>query len=586
MTSTVTGPLKGTLCQLQDSFLKLICRNLKPCNAGCSTATCSNSGNSACTTCSSNCLLLAQGSNPTAEGQCGICNQWCEWTLCGPCGQVAKCIGCGGCSGCKTGGCKKKHAGTESCSNCETCPSTNSSTTLSSCGSDTVVEFSLGSYYCPCGGRTKCKSCNSCNKCTPCACASDWKCRSCGWYLKCNSCHKCNRCDPCLCPNKPSWRECYDKKLMGPVLPSDLKKNCSPCANVYDNKSEQKPCDKKDCWGKKPCTLSTCTTCGIRPFPPSSKSCVCPEPSYTYDQVITKYPDVAAQLQLLYSQLVNDAGNITDYGWSFLIVIALKNNKCDCVIKEVLKIIDNCPGHAPTALAKYDIISRLANIVCLDTDMLYLLLLTVSFVGEPVQYSLCGQDIPDNIATAYNTCNKTGLPEGCTTSCVQDCYKNIYYFDATCVLPVTYLLEQPRIDIVFNQLLIALLMILEIQRCGTRCFEGFCVKPVPAGSDPAGDCFQYTTAGYVMDSDAYEFYKTVRNIYDKLKQNCDPNTVMNCFNAQYLYYFMLCNWDKYEKCVEGIMGGQRCLPPPRPILPEPCPPVYSGPCATKCPPPH
>lgn len=582
MTSTVTGPLKGTLCQLQDGLLKLLCRNLKPCNAGCTDATCTNVGNTSCTTCSTNCVLLAQGSNPTAEGQCGICNQWCEWTLCGPCGNTSKCISCGGCSGCKTGGRDCKSSSTEPCSNCESCPSTSSSTTQTHCKSDTIVNFSLGSYFCPCGGKTRCGSCNKCNKCSPCACPQDWKCGKCGWLARCITCSRCSRCEPCFCPSKLSWREGYDQKLL--VQP-DLTKNCSPCANVYDNKSVKKPCEKKNCWDKKDCDLSSCTTCAIRPCPPASKKCVCPDPEFTYDQVITKFPGIAEQLQNLYSELIDQSGAITDFGWSFLILVALKNDSCDCVIKEVLKIIDKCPGHNVTYLAKFDIISRLANVVCLDLDMLYLLTLIVSYMGDATQYPTCGQTVPSNISAAFSTCTKALPPEGCTTSCAQDCNDNIYFFDIACVLPTTYMFAAPQRDITFNLLLISLLYLLEIQRCGTRCFDGFCVKPVAAVGEPSGSCFPFTTVGYVMDSDSYEFYRTVRNTYAKLKQNCDPQAVLSCFNPQYLYYFMMCNWREYERCVEKKMCGDICLPCPPKTITE-CPDTWWGlskpkPCSQK-----
>jgi hypothetical protein len=233
------------------------------------------------------------------------------------------------------------------------------------------------------------------------------------------------------------------------------------------------------------------------------------------------------------------------------------------------------------------------------------------------------QAVPAEIIAAYNTCKKRCTDDGKTvepscfvcgqSNCSDDCCKHAYFFPIVGVLPTTYLFQEIKRDVAFNLLLISLLFLLQLRKCKVQCFKGFCVKPVNATGDiPQTQCFPLNVEGYVANDDAYEFYKTIRNVYTKVKTCCVPKSCKDgswcsfcndspnspcpnptpCFDfklngsqirictsylgenpgvlttdqtvclykiingplcPEYLFYFLLCQSREYRKCIREIM---------------------------------
>jgi len=576
--------IKGSLCRLQDAFVKTVCRNLKPCIPGDDQSqSCNACGTQStqlcvqCSDCSTCCICKALPSQsipddcvPQWSGNCGLCNVWCGFTLCQMCQGITVCNQCGQCNDCK-----------RPCVADDSCP--------------------VDSKDCDCDG-----SCNP--KCRKCWKLTDWR--------------KCYEPCPVSCPPKPcppasclpsnvssDWRTCYGSKTCPPA--------CDNCK--YVNRCDQDNvigcCDpplaplscKKNC--------GSCFSCRPRPCNPQIPPCVCPCPPYTYEAVIAKDSKVTTCLQSLLDQIYDsDAQQFNDLGWSLLLMLAFRTPDCDDYIRDVLDLVNECPGKNPSYLVKYRIITLLLNSVVIDENIVNLLLLLVAYAGNPYEVSLCGQapDIPSDscgeaatvaeLQSAFAACNAYPNANSCPISCVEDCCRKLYYFKLGGILPALYLTLSPQKDIVFNLLFIALLLLIELQKCNLKCFNGFCIQAVPDSNPPSG-CFPAPVKGYVMNVAAHEFFNTVRNIYNKIKNCCNPQAFVESISPKYLFYLLLCHNPQYVDCVRKIMccpAPLPCPPPPSPPTPPPaCPPLpvcpppnqcLAGPCppplpcAPQCPP--
>lgn len=516
--------VKGTLHLLESGFVKAICNNLNTCrpDSNCDSKyfdeknPCSNPCQTKCCECSVTSSVHVQPNN-SWFGQCTFCNCWTKFVDCAHCEDSTKCSHCNKCSSCEP----DKFCGVpEPCSN---------GCCLPNCG--------------PCNKPKKCVTCPP----GRCVCVS-----------------KCGLLGGPYVGSHPDEQGCSDTKIV------KKKKECGDC-----NKCAYKR-------------------------PKGSKKCVCPRPEFRYSDVIEEHKTVEYCLQRLICQLTTTVGEgevvIGENGWSYLMLISLKGLNCDPVIDCVLQHLCQCPGADISYEMKFKIIMLLLSSVDLNRDILFLLTLIVSYTcADPTPLPLCTQSqiasAPAEVVAAFNTCvsstscctSESKLPSECNvctqSSCRDDCCNNAYVFPVTGVLPVTYLLQEIRRDTVFNLLLISLLFLLQLRSCKTVCLQKFCVKEAFApGEVPQTQCFPLNVESYVMNEAAYEFYKSVRATYNRVKTCCAP--VRTCLPAvlpdvtltdeqqiclnkinngplcpENMFYFLLCHCEEYKKCIRELMSG-------------------------------
>ncbi len=515
--------IKGTLFQLESGFVKAICNNLNTCRPDSNCDHKYHDEKNPCSNpCQTKCCECSISNSVTVQptnswfGQCSFCNCWTKWVDCAGCEDSTKCNLCHKCSTC----------GPEYCSVPEPC---DNGCCLPNCG--------------PCSKKSKC------NKCVGrCVCVS-----------------KCGILGGEYVGTHPNEQGCSDTKI--------VKK-------------------KKDCGDCNKCTYKR---------PKGSKKCVCPRPEFRYSDVIEEHKSVEYCLQRLICQLTATVGEgdviIAENGWSYLLLLSLKGVHCDPVIECVLQQLCQCPGADISYEVKFKIIMLLLSSVDLNRDVLFLLTLIVSYTcADPLPLPLCSQSqiagAPPQVVTAFNSC--TVSPNCCASTientncnvcsasnCKDDCCTNAYVFPVTGVLPTTYLLQEIRRDTVFNLLLIALLFLLQLRKCKTICLQKFCVKEAFApGEIPQTLCFPLNVESYVMNDASYEFYKSVRATYARVKTCCTP--VRNCLPAvlpditltddqqaclhkinngplcpENMFYILLCHCDEYKKCIRELMSGCR-----------------------------
>jgi hypothetical protein len=245
----------------------------------------------------------------------------------------------------------------------------------------------------------------------------------------------------------------------------------------------------------------------------------CPCPKFLYKRVICEFPCVKNDLEHVLEQLY-DGCEITDAGVSFFLLLALKD-VCDSIVRKILdSVCGLCPDIVPSNVDKLNVLSSFVNIVPIDMNIVYLLLLIIAYVGE-VTSKPCESGCDGFF---WNN------PESkCETNC---CERSCYGFDINCVQPIALLALKPRRDIAFNLLLMSFIFLMQLSKF-KLCFDGFFVKTC-IRSDGCSN-----QGGYILDQNTYDFYKSVRNTYNKVID------LMPKRSPETLFYLLTCNCPAY-----------------------------------------